>query len=87
MEDKEETKFDMALSLSTGAVVRVAETSRGIALHFINPLIDPTDKRPTVNSWDDDRGRHTALPMSEEAAEALTFALIERLKQKEVSNV
>lgn len=82
----EETKepFDMALSLSTGSVVRVADTRRGVAVEFINPLIDPTDKRSTVNMFNSEHGRHTVIPMSEEAAEALMVALIECFKSKQL---
>lgn len=83
MPDQE--SFDMALSLSTGSVVRVCETRNGIAAHFINPLIAPHD-RPTVNTFDDKRGRNTIVPMSYEGAEALMCALVELFKQRKDSH-
>lgn len=76
-------KFDLAYTISTGSVVRVVDHDKGDGafLHFVNPLLAPHDI-PACRTFDDDRGKHTALPLGEEALYTLMVILMKRFEVK-----
>lgn len=71
-------EYSRGCMISTGSVVHVMDSDKGLQLHFVNPLLAPNDP-PCAKEWDDDGGRHVLVGISEEAARHLLYLLMERL--------